>query len=67
MMMISWQLHDCATSLLFKQENDQLPTDSSISRFDPTITDAEAGQTTIWDPPPKKKQLRSNDGVVVKL
>ena len=28
-------------SLLFKQENEQLLTDTTSSRFDPTITDAE--------------------------
>ena len=42
-------------SLLFKRENEQLPTDTSSSRFCPTITDAELAKQR-FERIPKKMQ-----------
>ena len=51
-------------SLLFKRENDELPTDTSSSRFGPTIMDAELAKQPFERIP---KKNRSSGGVVVKL
>ena len=52
-------------SLLFKRENEELPTDTSSSRFGPTITVAELAKQRFTRIP--KKKPRSSGAVVVKL
>ena len=41
-------------SLLFKRENDELPTDTSSSRFGPTITDSELPKNDLRESRKKK-------------
>ena len=52
-------------SLSFKRENGELPTDTSSSRFGPTIMDAEPAKQRFERIP--KKKTRSSGGVVVQL